>query len=97
MSKSARDDEDKVIFAVSPDGQGDGVPIVIFGIPKAAWERMKDGHTSTFDLTKIGLKFKCVMYGAETSEQAKGYLNLAGAVQAWDSDFSIQPKKLDGN
>lgn len=54
--------EEQIVFAVSP-GNGDGVPLVLLGIPKGAWEYMRDGKTHTFDLTGVGLPIKLVMFG----------------------------------
>ena len=67
--------EEKVVFGVSPEGCGDGVPLVLLGIPAGAWEYMKDGKTHTFDLTKIGLPIKLVIYGAETHDAAMKMIN----------------------
>jgi len=53
--------EEKIVFAI---GDSDGVPIVIVGIPKGAWEYMKDGKTHHFDLTRAGLPIKFMLYGA---------------------------------
>ena len=44
--------------------------MVLFGIPAAAWGNLKDGKTSTFDLTKIGLPIKVVLYGAASHAAA---------------------------
>lgn len=62
--------EDKIIFAVSHEGQGDGVPLVILGVPTGAWEYMKDGKTHTFDLTKAGVPVKLMLYGAASHQAA---------------------------
>ena len=47
--------EERIVFAVSPSGQGDGVPVVILGIPGGAWKYISEGKTNTFDLTKAGV------------------------------------------
>jgi hypothetical protein len=92
------DREQQVVFAVAPEGQGDGSPILLFGISEAAWNYMKDGKTHTFDLTKAGLPLKIIIYGAATHEAAMKVINDHMAKRnvpyADDRgiDFSIKPK-----
>lgn len=62
--------EERVVFAIAPQGQGDGVPVVMLGIPKGAWEYMKEGKTHTFDLTKAGVPVKLVVFGGATHAEA---------------------------
>lgn len=57
--------EEQVIFCVSPEGQGDGMPVLLLGVSTAAWEYMKDGMAHTLDLTSIGLPIKLLIYGAK--------------------------------
>lgn len=82
----------KILFAVSAQGQGDSVPVVIVGIPKGAWDYMRDGKTNTLDLTRIGIKFKLLMFGCDTHEQGRSWLNLAEAKDVSELDLSIKPK-----
>lgn len=90
--------EEKMVFGVSPEGQGDGVPLVLLGIPAGAWEHMREGKTHTFDLTKIGLPIKIMLYGAADHAAAmkliEGHLTDKGMpyVDARREDFSIKPK-----
>lgn len=90
--------EEKMVFGVSPEGQGDGVPLVLLGIPAGAWEHMREGKTHTFDLTKIGLPIKIMLYGAADHAAAmkliEGHLSDKGMpyVDARREDFSIKPK-----
>jgi hypothetical protein len=85
--------EEKVIFGVSPGAE----PMILLGVPKGAWEYMKDGKTHTFDLTKIGLPLKIVMYGAENHTAAmkiiEGHMSAKGQTYADERrrDFSIYP------
>lgn len=94
----AQDIEEKVVFAVSPDGQGDGVPVVLLGIPYRAYKRMKNGNTSTFDLTKAGIPVKLVLYGAENHTAAmkmiEAHMAKTGTPMLDErrADFSIKPK-----
>lgn len=62
--------EQKCVFALSPQGTGDGAPLMIIGIPAGAWEYLKDGKTSHFDLTRVGLPVKLVLFGAESHDAA---------------------------
>lgn len=90
--------EEKMVFGVSPEGQGDGVPLVLLGIPAGAWEYMREGKTHTFDLTKVGLPIKIMLYGAADHAAAmkliEGHLTDKGMpyVDARREDFSIKPK-----
>ncbi len=95
MNELARNRQ--VVFGIAKEGQGDGVPVVLLGIPKGAWEWMKDGRTHTFDLTKVGMPIKIIMYGAKNHAQALSMLqqgsNAAGSPveNRLDDDFSIKP------
>lgn len=91
------DIENKMVFAVSPEGNGDGVPMLLLGIPAGAWEYMKDGKTHQFDLTKIGLPVRIMLYGAPDHSAAmkmvEGHLSDRGLpyLDARREDFSIKP------
>lgn len=39
--------EQRPVFALATSDKG---PIIIIGIPKGAWDYMKDGHTTNFSL-----------------------------------------------
>jgi hypothetical protein len=89
--------EEKMVFGVSP-GDGDGIPLVLLDIPKGAWEHMKDGKTHTFDLTKIGMPIKIMLYGADDHAAAMKMIEVHLAergvpyIDARRDDFSIKPK-----
>jgi hypothetical protein len=93
------DSESKMVFGVSPDGQGDGVPVVLLGIPTGAWEYMRDGKTHSFDLTKIGVPIKILLYGAKDHSAAmkmvEGHMSDRGLPyrDARREDFAIKPKR----
>ena len=56
------DIDQKIVFGISHEvGE---IPTLVMGIPTAAWEYMKDGHTHTFDLSKAGIPVKVVLFGA---------------------------------
>jgi len=57
------DIEQKMIFMTAVTG--DGLPLIIFAIPRAAWVRMKDGLTSEFDFTKIGIPVRMTCFGCK--------------------------------
>lgn len=88
--------DDKLVFAVIPEGTGDGAPIMIVGVPAAAWDHMKAGKTHTVDLTIIGLPIKLSLFGC--ADHAAGMAVLeqaaknAGAayVDMRRADFSIK-------
>jgi hypothetical protein len=89
--------EEKVLFAVSPRPD-DGLDILL-GVPTAAWEYMKDGQTHTFDLTKLGLSIRIIMYGgpdhAAIARWIAEHNQSLGVTETQDrrgEDFSIEPK-----
>jgi hypothetical protein len=90
--------DEKIAFAISPEGQGDGIPALILGVPTGAWGYMADGKTHTFDLTSVGLPIKLVLFGGETHASVKRTLEalvLSTGVPVLDEtrrDFSIKPK-----
>lgn len=89
-------DDTKVIFGVAPNGTGDGVPLVILGIPQTAWDYIKDGKTNTLDLTKVGLNVKLVLFGAPSQDAAMKMLNTDRATQdRRNEDFSIGYHRTD--
>lgn len=88
--------KEKVAFGLSIDESG--VPCVLMGISSDAWEYMKDGKTHTFDLTKVGVKVRIMMFGCESHEAAldqmtKGF-HAAGkpVLDERNRDFSIPEK-----
>lgn len=91
--------EEKVVFGISYEGQGDGVPLIMMGIPAAAWDYMRDGKTHTFDLTKAGLPVKVILFGAKTHDDVVkvfGQINAAAGapyIDARNQDFSIKDKE----
>ena len=92
--------DEKILFAISKAGQGDGIPVVLLGVPVGAWNYMRNGKTHTFDLTKVGLPVKLILYGATDHAEAlaciKDFLTEAGEViddRIDKEDFSIQPRK----
>ncbi|WP_287260120.1 hypothetical protein [Mesorhizobium sp.] len=96
MATNPRDE--KLVFAVSPAGQGDGVPILLVGVPNGAWEYMKDGKTHHFDLTKAGVPVKLLFFGAETHAAAMKVIDDAmkasgtAYLDERRTDFAIKPK-----
>ncbi len=96
-----RDLEEKVVFGVSADA-GDGVPLVVVGIPAGAWDYMRDGRTNHFDLTRIGLPIKLVLFGAADHATAKAAIEAGQAAAGEASldlrreDFSIKPARSGG-
>ena len=73
----SKENENRIAFAVSFQGEGDGIPLVIMGVPKAAWEHMKDGNTHHFDLTTVGIACKLILFGSETHETAQETMRQA--------------------
>lgn len=73
--------QQRLVFAISPGGTGDGVPLLLVGIPQGAFDYMRDGKTNTLDLTKLGVPLKLVVYGAESHAAAKKIIDDHNAAQ----------------
>jgi hypothetical protein len=95
-----RNIEEKIVFAIAPSGQGDGVPLLLVGVPTGAWDYMKDGKTHHFDLSSIGIPFKLMMYGASDHGAAMKVIEEAAKQQNVPllderrRDWAIKPKGL---
>lgn len=91
--------EQKLVFAISPEGSGDGVPMLLVGVPRDAWLYMKDGKTHHFDLSSIGIPIKLMMFGAKNHDAAMEVMQqaIAASGNAYlderQKDFSIRPKE----
>lgn len=91
-------DPTKPLFGIDiATREGDGTPVVVIGIPLAAWERMKDGKTTTFDLTKAGVPCQIVLFGCDDHDDAMkklGPLLAPGFKDTRDDvDYSIPDAK----
>ena len=98
MAAGERDIEQKIVFGVSYEGQGDNIPVILIGVPVGAWDYMKDGKTSHFDLTSVGVPIKLILFGAEDHTGAMKLIeehNRRLRLPYLDErrrDFSIKPK-----
>jgi hypothetical protein len=91
--------EQKIVFAIAPTGQGDGEgPVLLLGVPRGAWDYMKDSKTHTFDLTSLGLPIKLILYGAKDHREAmraiEDHMKKQGIPydDQRGADFAIKPK-----
>lgn len=90
------DKENKIAFCIGDTEDG---PVLIFGITPKAWEYMKDGETHQFDLTKVGVPFKVMMFGAADYQSALDVLTIGAQMEnipvhkVTDIDLSFQPKE----
>jgi len=90
----------KPVFAVIPEGTGDGVPVVMIQIPRLALEEMLKGIGKEFDFTRIGIGAKFIIAGCETNDSGVRLLEKEAArrgVPLLDErrrDFSIFPTKV---
>lgn len=95
MSDETKNPNNRIVFGVSMEGQGDDVPLVILGIPGGAWHYMRDGKTHTFGLTSIGVPVKLMLFGAVSYADALDTLKKWNeslcvlTVDMRDRDFSI--------
>lgn len=91
--------EQKVVFALSTRDEGYDV---LLGVPTAAWDYMKDGQTHTFDLTKLGLPIRIILYGGPDRPTVRAAIDAhnktLGIETVWDlslEDFAIRPPTRD--
>jgi hypothetical protein len=93
--------EQRIVFAVALDSS-DSVPLVLLGMPAGAWTYIKDGMTSTFDLTKAGIPVKLMIFGSATHDSVMELMNRMMAesfskdipiVDRRGEDFSIKPRE----
>lgn len=88
--------EDRIIFMIGAAEKPGDPPTLVLGIPKGAWEYIKDGHTNTFDLRKGGVDLKLLVFGCESHdagvEVLKEYAELDGIpmIDRRGEDFSIK-------
>lgn len=92
--------EERLVFAVAPEGVGDGVPLIMIGLTDKGWEYCKDGKTHMIDLSSIGLPFKMIMFGTRSHAQAKQTIlghneRVTKPIDMGDHDFSIKPLTAD--
>ena len=68
--------EERTVFAIAPQGTGDGVPLVVLGIPLGAWKYIREGKTNTFDLTKgpMPIPVKIMIFGGMNHAEVKAIL-----------------------
>lgn len=64
----------RMVFGLGQDAAGEAV--LLLGVPAAAWEHMKDGKTSHFDLAKAGLPLKVLVFGAATRNDCLKVIEL---------------------
>lgn len=94
------DNDFKLVFGMTIDAT-DNVPFIVIGIPRQAWEYMKDGKTHHFDLSSAGVPVRLMLFGAETHDAAveliKRGIEEGGStvVDRRDKDFSIKPPKVN--
>jgi hypothetical protein len=87
----------KLVFAISPEGQGDGVPLMLFAVTPGAWDYMRDGKTHTLDLTGLGIPIKVMMFGAKDRADALATIEAANqkhghaTLHLPQHDFGIKP------
>ncbi len=73
-------------------------PILMIGVPKAAWDHMADGKCQTLDLTKAGYPIRIMLYGGADQDACRKIVEDACrqlGVAINDQrlrDFSIEPK-----
>lgn len=97
MPKMPKPNNEQVTFMLGADGQGR--PMLIFGMTDAAWEYMKDGLTHNFDFTSIGLPMTAMILRGKDSEAVMAELQAAADTLGIpiqddrDKDFSVKDKR----
>lgn len=91
LKKTIDNADSQSVFAILPDGQGDGVPMVVLAVTEGAWEHICDGKTNHFDFTRAGLPMKLVVFGAVDRASAIKTIEacVGKAVNVSDQHFGI--------
>jgi hypothetical protein len=96
----------RIVFVISGPALGDATDTttVIMGIPRDAWEYMKDGKTHHFDISRFGVPCKIVLFGGDTFEsvvkdledvnKARGFGPLR---KRFEEDFGIKIEDDDAD
>lgn len=93
-------DPKRIAFGISGPTVGDATDktTLIIGIPKPAWEYMKDGKTHHFTLESADIPIQIILFGAKTHDLAISIIKEANRVRGFKTedrtkeDFSIKPK-----
>jgi hypothetical protein len=83
---------EQCLFAFKPaENQPDGIPILMFLMPEAAWDYMHDGMSHEFDLTRVGIPIKVVIGRTKDQETGMALLQVTNeTIDARDADVSFQ-------
>ena len=90
--------DESVVYGLTP-GEGNKPHRFFVGIPQAAWENLRQGRCSTYDLSGFGIPFQIVVYGGTDHASVKGVLddhNSRAGVASLDvrnQDHSIKDEK----
>lgn len=65
--------EQNIIFAIAGPAVGDDAAMntIIIGIPRKAWEHMKDGKTHHLTLEKAGVPIQIVLFGGRDQDSCR--------------------------
>ena len=85
-------EEEQIVFMMAQTLEG--VPVVVLGLPEAAWEYMKDGKTHTFDFTKVNVPLMLVAFGGKSRETIIEELRSKGA--QWGISIKDEPPQTYG-
>jgi hypothetical protein len=81
--------EMKCLFAYTSAAHApDGVPVLMFLMPEAAWAYMRDGLCHEFDLTNVGVPIQVVIGRCRDHAHGKAMLRAAGAMDKTAQDTS---------
>lgn len=80
--------EEKCVFGIAEDKQ-----TVIIGVSPGAWEYMKDGMTHTFDLNKLGVPVKLILFGGKDQASIKALLTKDDGLDLTGLDFGFGKEK----
>ncbi len=96
MTEAKIQNDDRCVFALGENN--DGTTVLIVGLNAHTWEYIKDGKTSTIDLTKVGVPLQLILFGAETKEDClklfQQHKDFNEAFQG-AKDFGIKTKPVN--
>ncbi len=74
-----RNIEENIVFGVGPTTDG-SPPVIMLGMTEGSWAYMVDGLTHTFDLTKIGLPVRIMIFRG--NDHSAVMAEIEGAMKA---------------
>jgi hypothetical protein len=78
-----KEEDKKVVVGLGGSDRSGDIPTIVLGMPEASWPEMEGGKTHSFDLSKIGIPVRIIMFrGKDHEDVAKTMMDAAGEAGA---------------